>query len=310
MTGWSNKEALGHPLAEVFQIIDGVTHKVARNPAALAIQLNKAVGLIANCVLVRRDGYETAIEDSTAPIHDSNGQVMGAVIVFHDVSKARSMVLEMSHLAQHDVLTDLPNRMLLNDRISQAIALARRNQTQVAVMFLDLDGFKHINDSLGHSVGDKLLQSVAGRLLACVRRSDTVSRIGGDEFVILLSQVERAEDASFSARKILRSLGAPHLIGELSLDDLNAHVNSLYRFVPADKKASIEQVLAGKMDDAYYDLAFVTAKSDTLFSTPPYGSDQRRFWRYKDKGLMNKSEDLNSLIDNVLLKNKSVSKVK
>src|ERR1019366_7862695 len=125
----------------------------------------------------------------------------GAVIVFHDVSMARSMVLEMSHLAQHDVLTDLPNRLLLNDRITQAITLARRNQHQVAVLFLDLDGFKNINDSLGHAIGDKLLQSVAARLSACVRKSDTVSRQAGDEFVVLLSEVAHAADAGISASK-------------------------------------------------------------------------------------------------------------
>jgi diguanylate cyclase (GGDEF)-like protein/PAS domain S-box-containing protein len=214
MTGWPNKEALGHPLTDVFQIIDGATHKVAQNPLEIAIQQNRIVGLTANCILVRRDGYECAIEDSAAPIHDRDGQVTGAVIVFHDVSVARSMVLEMSHMAQHDILTDLPNRLLLNDRLAQAISLARRNQHQVALMFLDLDGFKHINDSLGHTIGDKLLQSVAARLLACVRKSDTVSRQGGDEFVILLPEITHAADVAISAAKIITELRKEHTIDE------------------------------------------------------------------------------------------------
>ena len=139
-------------------------------------------------------------------------------MVFHDVSAARAKSLEMSHLAQHDALTDLPNRVLFNDRLTQAIALAERQGKQLAVMFVDLDHFKKINDSLGHDIGDKLLRSVAGRLKACVRRSDTISRLGGDEFVILLSQVEHAEDAAYSARKILRALAAPHMIDGKSLD--------------------------------------------------------------------------------------------
>jgi len=92
----------------------------------------------------------------------------------------------MTHLAQHDFLTDLPNRLLLNDRITQAISLSRRQSKHLAVLFLDLNGFKHINDSLGHAIGDKLLQLVAQRAVACVRSSDTVSRHGGDEFVVLL----------------------------------------------------------------------------------------------------------------------------
>jgi diguanylate cyclase (GGDEF)-like protein/PAS domain S-box-containing protein len=214
MTGWSRKEAVGHPLRDVFQIIDGATRKPSQNPMDLATRENKAVGLTANCILVRRDGYECAIEDSAAPIHDQDGQVTGAVIVFHDVGMARAMVLEMSHLAQHDTLTDLPNRLILHDRLTQAISQAHRNHHQLAVLFLDLDGFKHINDSLGHSIGDKLLQSVAARLLACVRKSDTVSRQGGDEFVILLPEVTQAADAAICAAKIIMELEKVHSIGE------------------------------------------------------------------------------------------------
>ena len=106
--------------------------------------------LPSNCMLVRRDGIEIPIEDCVAPIHDREGQATGAVIVFRDVSAARAMALQMTHSAEHDFLTGLPNRMLLNDRIGQAIALAPRHRSKVAVLFLDLDGFKHINDSLGH----------------------------------------------------------------------------------------------------------------------------------------------------------------
>src|SRR3984893_10151946 len=214
MTGWSRKEAGGHPLSDVFQIIDGATHKPSPNPLEIAIQQNTTVGLSANCILIRRDGYECAIEDSAAPIHDRDGQVTGAVIVFHDVSMARAVVQEMTQLAQHDALTDLPNRMMLNDRLTQAISLAQRNHHQLAVLFLDLDGFKNINDSLGHSVGDKLLQSVSARLLACVRKSDTVSRQGGDEFVVLLPEVTHAADAAISAAKIITELKNEHSIGE------------------------------------------------------------------------------------------------
>jgi diguanylate cyclase (GGDEF)-like protein/PAS domain S-box-containing protein len=212
MTGWPREEAIGRPLAKVLRIIDGPTRKTARDPMEMAVQQNRTVGLTVNCVLIRRDGFESAIEDSAAPIHDRAGRVTGAVIVFRDVSAARAMSNQMTHSGQHDPVTNLPNRLLLSDRITQAIALARRQNRPIAVIFLDLDHFKSINDSLGHATGDKLLQSVSRRLLANVRGSDTVCRLGGDEFVVLLSEIICSEDASTSAKRILLSLGAPHAI--------------------------------------------------------------------------------------------------
>ena len=118
----------------------------------------------------------------------------------------------MTHSAHHDFLSGLPNRILLNDRVGQAIASASRHMKKLAVLFLDLDGFKHINDSLGHPTGDKLLQSIAKRLVECVRSSDTVSRQGGDEFVVLLLDVEEPEDAALAARKILQAVAEAHPI--------------------------------------------------------------------------------------------------
>ncbi len=123
-------------------------------------------------------------------------------------------------IAQHDAVTNLPNRLVLYDRVTQAIRLSRRRKTVTGIIFLDLDRFKYINDSLGHAIGDRLLQSVAGRLLASVRDSDTVTRQGGDEFVILLSELAHQQDAAKSADKILLALAAPHFIGghELHID--------------------------------------------------------------------------------------------
>ena len=217
MTGWSRREALGRPLAEVFHIIDADTRQAATDPMDAAVKENRAVCLTENCILIRRDGIETAIENSFAPIHDRQGRVTGVVFVFHDASVTRVTATEMTYLAHHDFLTDLPNRMLLKDRLSQAISSARRNGNRVGVLFLDLDQFKHINDSLGHAVGDHVLQSVAKRLTACVRRSDTVSRQGGDEFVVLLPELDHVEDASMSAKKVLNALSEPLRIAEHDL---------------------------------------------------------------------------------------------
>jgi diguanylate cyclase (GGDEF)-like protein len=127
----------------------------------------------------------------------------------------------MAHSAEHDFLTGLPNRMLFKDRLTQAITLAPRHMKKVAVLFLDLDGFKHINDSLGHPTGDKLLQSIAKRLVDCVRASDTVSRQGGDEFVVLLSEVEQPEHTAITARRMLQTVAAAH-----SIDQHDLHIST------------------------------------------------------------------------------------
>ncbi len=247
LTGWPRAEAVGHDLAQVLCIVDATTREPIDSPMALAMRENRSVGLTPNCILIRRDGLEASIEDSAAPIHDRRGRVTGAVMVFHDVSTARALSLRMAHLAQHDSLTDLPNRILLNDRLTQAMIAAHRLQQKLAVLFLDLDHFKHINDSLGHAVGDLLLQSVAKRLLRCVRGSDTVSRQGGDEFVVLLSQVMQAQDAAISADKILAALNEPHRIG-----DQEIHITASIGIVTYPDDATDAETLMRNADFAMY----------------------------------------------------------
>jgi len=212
MTGWSRQDAMGRPMAQVFRVLNAKGRTTVPIPMVMALENHGPVHMPSNCILVRRDGVEIQIEDSVAPIHDREGRTTGAVVVFRDVSATRAMSLEMAHSAEHDFLTGLPNRMLLNDRVSQAIVQARRHAKQVAILFLDLDGFKHINDSLGHAIGDKLLQSVTKRLVDAARTSDTVSRQGGDEFVVLLSEVQQAQDAEIAARRILAAVAEPHSI--------------------------------------------------------------------------------------------------
>ena len=231
ITQWSRDEARGHPISVVMPLIHGDTREPKPNPVEMVLQQDKATTMTPGTVLIRRNGSEVAIEDSTAPIHDSSGNIAGAVMVFHDVTATHAMAQKMAYLAQHDFLTDLPNRVLLNDRIAQAISLAKRNDSQLAVLFLDLDNFKNINDSLGHATGDQLLQSVAERLSACVRHSDTVSRQGGDEFVILVTEEKSAEKVSVIADKILSSLSEPHKIAKNDLHITTSIGISLY---PAD----------------------------------------------------------------------------
>jgi diguanylate cyclase (GGDEF)-like protein/PAS domain S-box-containing protein len=247
MTGWTCDEAKGRPMTEVLMILDATTRETTPNPMVLALDENRTVHLPTNCLLVRRDGFETPVEDSVAAIHNKEGQATGAVIVFRDVSAARAMTEQMTHSAQHDFLTGLPNRMLLSDRLSQAIVLAPRHKKKVAVLFLDLDGFKHINDSLGHPTGDKLLQSIARRLVDCVRGSDTVSRQGGDEFVVLLSEMEQSEDAAITARRMLQAVAEAHSV---DLHDLHVTTSIGVSVYPDDGQDA--ETLIKNADTAMY----------------------------------------------------------
>ncbi len=221
MTGWPMKEAWGRPLADILNTGASAGNGSSANTAELAI-LEKCAELVpTRCVLVRRDGTKLQIENSVAPLHDQYGNASGAVVVFRDTTAAQEMAQQIIHAADHDWLTDLPNARLLSRRITTAIENAQRYGLRVAVLFLDLDGFKHINDSLGHSIGDQLLQSVAKRLVGCVRPGDTVSRQGGDEFVVLLTAVQRKEDPANLARRLLRTVAEVH-----SADQHDLHVTT------------------------------------------------------------------------------------
>ena len=231
ITGWPREEAKGHPISEVMRIVDGATRAPKPNPIVQVLELNKPMKLSAGTILISRDGHEAAIEDTPAPIRDWHERITGAVIVFHDITPAQAMAEKMAHLAQHDFLTNLPNRVLLSDRIGQAIAYAKRHGTHLAILFLDLDNFKHINDSLGHETGDKLLQSVASSLTACVRNSDTVSRQGGDEFVILVTEDTFGQNVAVTADKILTALAQPHSVSKHALHVTTSIGISVY---PAD----------------------------------------------------------------------------
>jgi diguanylate cyclase (GGDEF)-like protein len=152
--------------------------------------------------------------EHTAMLQEANTRLVLATLAAQGQTEQIEKVrVELEHLAHHDALTNLPNRVLLRDRLSQAIEAAHRQGRQLGVMFMDIDRFKNINDSLGHAVGDQLLQLVAKRLLTSVRVSDTVSRQGGDEFVLLLPLIESPDGAELSAKKILTALAHPHDVG-------------------------------------------------------------------------------------------------
>ncbi|WP_109124709.1 GGDEF and EAL domain-containing protein [Dyella sp. C11] len=204
MTGWSQAEAVGKPMSEVFRLIDSRTREPLHSPLLDAIARDAIVELKGNAVLLHRNGFETPIEDSAASIHDHAGSVIGGVLVFHDVSETRALALKMAHLAQHDTLTGLPNRSLLQSRLEQVLAAAVRRHDEAALLHIDIDHFKLINDALGHAAGDELLRAFAAHLRHHLRNEDTVSRIGGDEFVVLLSHVDGRSGASQLCEKLMR----------------------------------------------------------------------------------------------------------
>jgi len=180
-------------------------------------------------------------------VRDEDGHLTHHVAVFSDISERKAAEERMQHLAHYDVLTDLPNRALFSDRLQQEIALAKRNKTRMALMFLDLDKFKPVNDTLGHAVGDLMLKEVAKRLLSCVRGSDTVARMGGDEFVVLLPTIETEQDAMLVADKILHALGQP-----FELAGQSAHISASIGLVVYPEHGSDERALTKNADIAMY----------------------------------------------------------
>ena len=201
MTGWSNANALGQPITQVFHILHDEHRTSAENPVLSCLAQLKPCGLAGSTVLVSRDGTERAIEDSAAPIRRENGEVLGAVLVFHDVTEQRRLSGEMTYRATHDALTGLLNRTEFESRLEQLLGSAGEQDAEHALLFLDLDQFKLVNDACGHSAGDQLLQQVSRLLTETVRSRDALARLGGDEFAVLLERCS-ADNAALVAQKI------------------------------------------------------------------------------------------------------------
>lgn len=154
---------------------------------------------------------------NASPFFDNTGALVGMIGIAHDINERKQMEEQAYHLAHYDTLTELPNRRLFFEHLHQAIREAERESRQLAVMFIDLDRFKPINDRYGHAIGDRVLQAIAKGLRGCLRDADTIGRIGGDEFLILLNDIAYAEDALLVAEKLLQAAQMPLEIGDLSL---------------------------------------------------------------------------------------------
>jgi diguanylate cyclase (GGDEF)-like protein len=199
-------------------------------------------------VLNRKKSGEVYVEWlSIKRVLDDKGQLTHHVAVFSDITARKAAEGRIRHLAMHDALTDLPNRTLLTERIEQAIVRARREKSRLGLMYFDLDKFKPINDSLGHEVGDLLLKAVARRAVDCVRESDTVARIGGDEFVVLLPVLAEERDALMVAEKIRAALNQPFQVAGNTLNISTSIGLTIYPEHGVD-----EQMLTRNADAAMY----------------------------------------------------------
>jgi diguanylate cyclase (GGDEF)-like protein/PAS domain S-box-containing protein len=207
LTGWEAAEAKGKKLREVFNILNEATREPLEDPVTRAIREGKVIAVSDHTVLVNRRGQEIAIQDSAAPIRDRSGKIIGAVMVFHDVSKERRLRRALAYQASHDALTGLINRREFENRLNEALLTARSDEgTTHALMYLDLDQFKLVNDTCGHQAGDRLLKQITGLLQTRIRTSDTIARLGGDEFGVLLQDctADRAAKIADNLRQAIR----------------------------------------------------------------------------------------------------------
>ena len=201
LTGWTAVQARGRLLEQVFNIIKEDTRLPAESPVIICLQQDKATGLRYNTVLVSRSGDEFGIEDSASPIRNELGELLGTVLVFHDVTEQRRLSSEINYRATHDALTGLVNRLEFEVRLEHALSECKDSDSEHALMFIDLDRFKLVNDACGHAAGDLLLQRVSRLLSDAVRGGDTVARMGGDEFAVLLENCT-IEDAQKIAQQM------------------------------------------------------------------------------------------------------------
>lgn len=186
LTGWNLNDAIGQPLERVFKVINEESRKPVIDPVARCLREGRVIELANHSILIHRDGQEFSIDDSAAPIRNRKGEVIGAVLVFHDITEERRLTRQVAHDAMHDSLTGLVNRREFEKRLGRALNNAKERNLSHVLCYLDLDQFKIVNDTAGHVAGDELLKQLARLLGGLFRQRDTFARLGGDEFGLLL----------------------------------------------------------------------------------------------------------------------------
>ncbi len=213
LTGWKVDDASGRSIDEIFRGFHEETCEPLENPLAVSIRRDRAIKSVRPTLLIRRDGNELYIESTASPIRDGKGSVTGGVLVFHDVSESRELNRRLSYHASHDILTGLVNRREFESRLERALKSARARETSYALLYLDLDQFKIVNDSCGHSAGDALLGQLGALLKSKIRWRDTLARLGGDEFGVLLESCS-LDEAMNSAESLRLAISEYKFIWE------------------------------------------------------------------------------------------------
>ncbi|AXR07390.1 EAL domain-containing protein [Salinimonas sediminis] len=247
LTGWNGHSAIGQPVSKILTLLDATTNEPMLNPVSIALRDNRVVALALNAKIISRQGREFQVEDSAAPIKDANGVVTGAVVVFQDVTESIAMATQMSHLTNHDQLTGLPNRLLLHDRLLQAIPRNQKALTKLAVLLIDIDNFKFLNDTLGHQAGDKVIFQLSQRLEQLCDAHTSLSRIGGDEFVLMVSDIITANHIEIIASQASSLAGEPVMLNE---EEYKLSVSIGISVFPDDAKN--EKELVRHADTAMY----------------------------------------------------------
>jgi len=247
LTGWTKEAGRGRLLADVFRIVNAETREPTTNPIAVCLGQERVVGLADHVLLIARHGAEYYIEDSASPIRTAEGRILGAVLVFHDVSEQRRLSNEMTHRATHDALTGLANRAEFEARLARLLARARSDGTLHVLMYIDLDEFKVVNDACGHAAGDQLLRHVSALLESSVRGHDTVARLGGDEFGLLLENCNM-EQGHLIAQKICDHME----VYRFAHDGRRYRIGTSIGVVPVDERWSATAAVLQAADSGCY----------------------------------------------------------
>lgn len=275
MTGWMFDEALGKPLREIFDIVNEKTRVTVENPVETCLREKRVMGLANHTMLISRQGAEYGIADSAAPIHGDDGELMGAVMVFHDVTEQRRIGNEMSYRATHDGLTGLFNRAEFEVQLNSYVAASAADHSQHAVLFIDLDQFKIVNDTCGHSAGDELLKQVSKLLSKQIRVSDFIARLGGDEFAVILSGCDEAK-AKTIARAICDAVDAYRYIN----GDATFRIGASIGLVP----------ISGQWRNA---TELMQAADTACYAAKDAGRNRVHVWADTDKEIQKRHTEMN-----------------